>query len=170
MRNYRAQDRDAVVNLLAQLIATEGKPVKPRLLKLFLMKIRKSGGIILVSELDGKIVGTAGGYVVRPTSNVDGEHFGFIEFLIVDPSHRRLGIGEALLKELIMRLAFKGVNEICLEVDPKNEAAVKLYSKLGFATSYAVMQLTVNPSDVESKPYRPTLVASPKLQSRSFKD
>lgn len=62
-----------------------------------------------------------------------------------------------------MRLAFKGVSEICLEVDPKNEAAVKLYSKLGFTTSYAVMQLTVNPSEAESKPYRSILAVSPKL-------
>ncbi len=75
-----------------------------------------------------------------------------------------------MLKELIMRLAFKGVNEICLEVDPKNEAAVRLYSKLGFATSYAVMRLIVNPSNVESKPYRPILIAGSKPQSRSFKD
>lgn len=64
---------------------------------------------------------------------------------------------------MIIRLTFKGVNEICLEVDPKNKAAVKLYSKLGFTTSYAVMQLTVNPSEAESKPYRSILVAGPKL-------
>jgi len=124
--------------------------------------------VVLVSEVDGKIVGTAGGYIVRPTSNVDGEHFGFIEFLIVDPSYRRLGIGGALLKELITRLAFKGVNEICLEVDPRNEAAVNLYSKFGFTTSYAVMQLTLNPSKDEPKPYKPILVASHKLQPGRF--
>lgn len=87
----------------------------------------------------------------------------------MDPSYRRLGIGEALLRELIMRLSFKGVNEICLEVDPRNEAAVKLYSKLGFTTSYAVMQLTVNPSKGRSKPYGPILVASSKLQSGRFR-
>lgn len=147
-------------------MATEGKPVKPRLLKLFLTKIRKSGGIILVSEVDGKIVGTAGGYIVRPSSNVDGEYFGFIEFLIVDPNYRGIGIGEALLKELIMRLALKGVNEICLEVDPRNEVAVKLYSKLGFTMSYAVMQLTLDPSKVKLKSYKPVLVAAKsKLQT-----
>jgi ribosomal protein S18 acetylase RimI-like enzyme len=119
--------------------------VKPRVLKLFLTKVRKNGGVILVSEVDGKVVGAAGGYVVKPSSNVDGEHFGFIEFLIVDPNYRRRGIGKALLKELITRLAFKGADEICLEVDPKNEAAVKLYSQLGFTTSHIVMQLAVNP-------------------------
>jgi len=51
-----------------------------------------------------------------------------------------------LLKELITRLALKGADEICLEVDPRNEAAVKLYSQFGFTTSHIVMQLAVNSS------------------------
>ena len=96
-----------------------------------------------MAEINGKVVGTAGGYVVGPTGNVDGERYGFVEFVVVDERYRGLGVGRALLEELITRLAMKGADEIYLEVDPKNEAAVRLYSSLGFSVSYVTMRLDI---------------------------
>lgn len=103
-----------------------------------------------MAEADGEVVGTAGGYVVGPTDNVDGERFGFIEFLVVDERYRRRGIGKALLEELVARLALKGISEIYLEVDPRNEAAMKLYSSLGFSVSYVTMRLDA--SQLKARP------------------
>lgn len=50
----------------------------------------------------------------------------------VAPAYRRQGIAEALVKELIARLAAKAVTSLTLEVRASNEAAQGLYEKLGF--------------------------------------
>ncbi len=143
MRRYRHTDADAVVNLLKQLVFLEGKPSKPRIIKRFLRKISRSG-IILVAEVDGKIVGAGGGYVIGSIENVEGERYGFIEFLVVDEGYRGMGIGRRLLTILVDKLRSKGVSEIYLEVDPRNEAALSLYRSLGFTVSYLTMNLKID--------------------------
>lgn len=143
MRRYRHADADAVVNLLKQLVFLEGKPSKPRIIKRFLRKISRSG-IILVAEVDGKIVGAGGGYVIGSIENVEGERYGFIEFLVVDEGYRGMGIGRRLLTILVDKLRSKGVSEIYLEVDPRNEAALSLYRSLGFTVSYLTMNLKID--------------------------
>jgi len=143
VRRYRHADADAVVNLLKQLVFLEGKPSKPRIIKRFLRKISRSG-IILVAEVDGKIVGAGGGYVIGSIENVEGERYGFIEFLVVDEGYRGMGIGRRLLTILVDKLRSKGVSEIYLEVDPRNEAALSLYRSLGFTVSYLTMNLKID--------------------------
>jgi ribosomal protein S18 acetylase RimI-like enzyme len=143
VRRYRHTDADAVVNLLKQLVFLEGKPSKPRIIKRFLRKISRSG-IILVAEVDGKIVGAGGGYVIGSIENVEGERYGFIEFLVVDEGYRGMGIGRRLLTILVDKLRSKGVSEIYLEVDPRNEAALSLYRSLGFTVSYLTMNLKID--------------------------
>ncbi len=51
----------------------------------------------------------------------------------VAPAARRRGIAEALMRELEARLIPKGVEQITLEVRASNEAAIRLYEKLGYA-------------------------------------
>jgi len=51
----------------------------------------------------------------------------------VAPAYRRQGIAEALVTELIARLAANSVSSLTLEVRASNEAAQALYAKLGFA-------------------------------------
>jgi ribosomal protein S18 acetylase RimI-like enzyme len=143
VRRYRHKDADAVVNLLKQLVFLEGKPGKPRIIKRFLRKISRSG-VILVAEADGKIVGAGGGYVIGSIENVEGERYGFIEFLVVDEGYRGMGIGRRLLTILVDKLRAKGVSEIYLEVDPRNEAAISLYRSLGFTVSYLTMNLKID--------------------------
>jgi len=131
------------VDLLKQLVFLEGKPSKPRLIKRFLKKISRSG-IILVAEVDGRIVGAGGGYVIGSMENIECERYGFIEFLVVDENYRGRGIGRCLLLDLIDRLKAKGVTEIYLEVDPRNKAALSLYRSLGFTVSYLTMNLKLD--------------------------
>ncbi len=52
--------------------------------------------------------------------------------LAVAPEYRGLGIGEALVTELICRLSQNLVSSLTLEVRESNVAAGKLYTKLGF--------------------------------------
>lgn len=52
--------------------------------------------------------------------------------LCVDPDYRRLGYGDRLLDELLMRARATGVGEVFLEVRPSNATALALYRKKGF--------------------------------------
>lgn len=52
--------------------------------------------------------------------------------LAVRPDYRRMGIGETLVNELVVRLKEQKVNCLTLEVRASNESAIALYEKLGF--------------------------------------
>lgn len=52
--------------------------------------------------------------------------------LCVDPVYRRLGYGDRLLDEILMRTRAASVREIFLEVRPSNATALSLYRKKGF--------------------------------------
>jgi ribosomal-protein-alanine N-acetyltransferase len=52
--------------------------------------------------------------------------------LVVDPQRRRQGIGQQLLAHLMKETAERGATTVVLEVRQSNEAAQKLYKKLGF--------------------------------------
>lgn len=52
--------------------------------------------------------------------------------LCVDPMYRKLGYGDRLLDEILLRARQAEVNQIFLEVRPSNESAISLYQKKGF--------------------------------------
>jgi [ribosomal protein S18]-alanine N-acetyltransferase len=52
--------------------------------------------------------------------------------LCVDPDFRRLGFGDRLLDEMLLRARSAGVREVFLEVRPSNVNALSLYRKKGF--------------------------------------
>ena len=58
---------------------------------------------------------------------------GNITNIAVSPSYRRSGVAEALLKELERRARLKDVTVFFLEVRQSNEAAKRLYEKLGYS-------------------------------------
>ncbi len=53
--------------------------------------------------------------------------------IAVHPDHRRKGIAQTLVMELIRELKAAGAYQLTLEVRASNENARKLYDKLGFA-------------------------------------
>ena len=84
--------------------------------------------VFLKAETDGRLQGYAAARVLfdeAETYNV-----------AVRQDYRRQGIGEALLRELIIRLRARGVKKMYLEVAVCNEPAYRLYGKLGFTVSY----------------------------------
>lgn len=52
--------------------------------------------------------------------------------ICVDPDYRRLGYGDRLLDELLLRARAASVKEVFLEVRPSNVNALSLYRKKGF--------------------------------------
>ena len=69
------------------------------------------------------------GYVGVYCTAEEGE----ITNVAVTPSARRGGVGRALLRELIKKLAQSGIYRIVLEVRVSNEPAIRLYEQEGFA-------------------------------------
>ena len=52
--------------------------------------------------------------------------------LAIDPAYRRQGVGQKLVENLIERLKEVHATMLTLEVRASNEAAIALYTKLGF--------------------------------------
>ena len=70
------------------------------------------------------------GYVVALVVGPEAE----IADLAVAPNARRLGIGRALLEQIIVEVATAGVRTVYLEVRESNHAARTLYASNGFGT------------------------------------
>ena len=79
-----------------------------------------------VGEPEGPVLGFN---IVRHTQD-EAE----ILSIAVDPKGRGRGLGEALMREAILRLRADRVEKLLLEVDGNNAPAVSLYNRLGFNT------------------------------------
>ena len=80
--------------------------------------------IYLVCEMNGQIAGYCGLWTVLGEGNITN--------MAVSGGFRRLGIAEALMKEMEKRGMSKNVVTYFLEVRKSNEADVNLYKKMGY--------------------------------------
>ncbi|MDG7011128.1 MAG: GNAT family N-acetyltransferase [Nitrososphaerota archaeon] len=87
-------------------------------------KVARDGGLFLVAEDGGSIVGTAMGAW-------DGRR-GWIYHLGVLPGHQRKGIGSELVKEFEKRMIAKRVPKVNASVFDDNVASRALFEKMGF--------------------------------------
>lgn len=86
-------------------------------------KLRRDPDLFLVAEQDGKLIGTVlGGF--------DGRR-GMVYHLAVAASHRRQGLGEALMQAVEARLREKGCLRYYLLVTEDNDTAMKFYEQCG---------------------------------------
>lgn len=91
------------------------------------MQIREhisSGKLVLVADLDGRIIGTVTGVEMHGTMQVNS--------LAVIPSHQRHGIGCKLLEYLECKAREKKCNKLFLLTGWAMIEAIYLYKKLGF--------------------------------------
>ncbi|MEM1550628.1 MAG: ribosomal protein S18-alanine N-acetyltransferase [Candidatus Bathyarchaeia archaeon] len=87
----------------------------------------------IVAEIGDKIVGYIMCRIETGFSRFNLTRRGHIISIAVLPSYRRMGIGEALLKEALRAMAeYYSVKECYLEVRVSNLPAISLYKKLGF--------------------------------------
>jgi len=88
-------------------------------------KMQRDPDLFLVAEVDDRIVGSVlGGF--------DGRR-GIMYHLAVSKSHRGLGIGERLMRELENRLRTKGCIRYYLLVTKDNQEAIAFYEKRGWS-------------------------------------
>jgi ribosomal-protein-alanine N-acetyltransferase len=97
--------------------------------------VSRRNAITLVAEFASPADGadpraTIAGFVVAQP----GRKIGRVLTLDIVPEARRSGLGFRLLQECERRLRARGCSQVYLETAVNNEAAVKLYQKLGYNT------------------------------------
>ena len=80
-----------------------------------------------VALIDGKVAGYGGMWHVVTE--------GHITNIAVDPDHRRMGIGDAIVDRLMQTAKEKEMLGVTLEVRVSNDAAKNLYEKHGFVVT-----------------------------------
>ncbi len=87
-------------------------------------QLQTSGDFMFVAEADGQIIGTVFG-------SHDGRK-GWINRLAIDPSYRRRGLAQQLIRRAEEALARAGIIIVAALVEAPNEPSRELFSKLGY--------------------------------------
>jgi len=72
---------------------------------------------------------------------------GYIAMLSVDPDHRRLGLGRKLVMKTIETMRELGADEVILETEITNTAALRLYESIGFLRDKRLASYYLNGND-----------------------
>ncbi len=88
--------------------------------------------IVLVAEREGEVLG----YTFAGIEGVDYMSLrgpaGVLHDIVVDPAHRGLGIGRALLDATLDALEERGAPRVVLSTAERNESAQRLFARAGF--------------------------------------
>ena len=84
------------------------------------------------------LVGEEGGRVVASAMAGYEGHRGWVNYLAVDPAHRRAGLGAELMRRLEELLLARGCPKISLLVRAGNAEVLAFYRALGYAQDEAV--------------------------------
>lgn len=105
---------------------------------------------VFVAEDGGKVVGFATTMEVPASLRLG--HFWQIRDLFVLPTHRRLGIGRALLASVRAAAIASGALRLVLQTEADNDAALRLYSDSGYASisGYSTLMLPIGPENEET--------------------
>ncbi|HEY2065794.1 MAG TPA: GNAT family N-acetyltransferase [Gemmatimonadaceae bacterium] len=88
--------------------------------------------IVLVADRDGKVLGyTYAGVEGNDYMSLRGPA-GVLYDILVDPAHRRHGVGRMLLDSTIAALKARGAPRVVLSTAEKNESAQRLFTRAGF--------------------------------------
>jgi ribosomal protein S18 acetylase RimI-like enzyme len=122
IRAFREADEPAVIALwrACDLVRPQNDPHKD-----IARKLKVNREWFLVAERDGHIVATL-------MAGYEG-HRGWINYLAVEPTLQRSGLGRALMNEAERLLRAAGCPKISLQVRTTNRQAIAFYERLGFA-------------------------------------
>jgi len=127
IRSFQWADEQAVVELWQRcgLVRPWNDPHRD-----IARKMSTQGELFLVGLLGDVIVATV-------MAGYDG-HRGWINYLAVDPSHRKLGYGKQLMHEAERLLRVMECPKINLQVRAGNADALEFYRRIGFAVDDVV--------------------------------
>lgn len=87
-------------------------------------------GLVIVAEAGGRVVGACTLLFAR-FNPMDATPGAWLDGLAVDESHRRRGIGRALMEEARRRAAGAGCDSLVLHTHEDQDPALALYDSLG---------------------------------------
>lgn len=133
IRPIAPSEYDAVADLTAGTYRTEGYGSPHYVPALRDVASRDATADVLVADLDGRVVGavtvvTRGG----PWSEKAGPGEAEIRMLVVDPSARGIGTGEALVRACTDRARDASCTAVRLSTETTMTTAHRLYERLGF--------------------------------------
>ncbi|MBS7607675.1 MAG: GNAT family N-acetyltransferase [Candidatus Bathyarchaeia archaeon] len=108
--------------------------------KWILKNIKGENTVVFVAETNGKIVGYSLGWISQPWSYKAKR--GYICDCFVEKSHRRQGIGKALVKAMLEWFKDKGVECVEADIYSKNIPSLALFKGLGFKEVSKRLRLT----------------------------
>lgn len=79
---------------------------------------------VIVHKLQKKVIGYIIFWCIKDRAQINN--------IAIHPNFRRMGIAEAVLREVLDHIKMAGTKFVTLEVRPSNVAARSLYGKLGF--------------------------------------
>jgi len=94
--------------------------------------------VILVAELDRKIVGFIDYYILPSVWEKWNE--ATINYLFIHKDYQGRGIGSKLLKEVIKQTDKMGIMELHVGTEKENKRAIHLYKKHGFLKEYLLLE------------------------------
>jgi GNAT superfamily N-acetyltransferase len=131
VRAARDDDLGAVAALLAGL---QDPPTVIADVDVWRAILAQPGRALLIAEVDGAAAGTAD-LIVSPNLTHGGRPHALVENVVVAPSHRRDGIGRALMDDVERRARDAGCYRIqLLSANPRTEAHA-FYGSCGYERS-----------------------------------
>jgi ribosomal protein S18 acetylase RimI-like enzyme len=107
-------------------------------------QLRNPQVVILAAERDGDVLGYS-------YSEMEGADYmslrgpaGVLHDIVVDPDHRREGVGRVLLEATLETLALRGAPQVVLWTAALNEAAQRLFASAGFRRTMMEMTRTIS--------------------------
>ena len=124
---YASSDQAEVIELWhrCELTRPWNDPVKD-----IARKLTEQPELFLVGKLDNRIVATA-------MAGFDG-HRGWVNYLAVDPNHRKKGLGRTLMQHIEEAMKARGCPKLNIQVRTGNSEAIEFYRKLGYVPDEAV--------------------------------
>ncbi|MGH3089144.1 MAG: GNAT family N-acetyltransferase [Rubrobacteraceae bacterium] len=101
-----------------------------------------SHSFLFVAEVEGEVVGFISGELREGSPTFHPRTWASVDDVFVDPEHRSLGIGRALLEDVKNWAAQRNADGVSLQVAAANERGRKFYRELGFreVSIYQVME------------------------------
>lgn len=88
--------------------------------------------VVLVADRNGEVIGyTYAGTEGRDYMSLRGPA-GVLYDIVVNPEHRRQGVGRMLLDATLRQLAERGASQVVLSTADRNESAQRLFASAGF--------------------------------------
>ena len=150
VRNARPDDELALGRLGALLVAVHHAFDADRFIapgpgsergygRYLVSQIGREEVILLVAERDGAVLGYAYAGVEGPDWMALRGPAGVIYDILVEPGHRRQGIGGLLLNAVLDALAARGAPRVVLSTATPNHVAQRLFAAAGFRSTMIEM-------------------------------